>query len=99
MNCVALAVYTPYPNKDNNKTNNLLEHIEYFFLTIFTVECVLKIVAYGFVLHSGAYLRNYWNLLDFAIVMIGLILILILYLSNSFYYYYFLFCFSVYLVQ
>jgi len=24
MNCVALAVYTPYPNKDNDKTNSLL---------------------------------------------------------------------------
>jgi voltage-dependent calcium channel L type alpha-1D len=27
LNCVALAVYTPYPNKDNNKTNNLLVNI------------------------------------------------------------------------
>ena len=24
LNCVALAVYTPYPNKDNNKMNSLL---------------------------------------------------------------------------
>ena len=24
LNCVALAVYTPYPNKDNSKTNSLL---------------------------------------------------------------------------
>lgn len=73
MNCVALAVYTPYPNKDNNEVNAKLEFVEYFFLTIFSAECILKIIAYGFVLHPGAYLRNYWNLLDFLIVMIGFV--------------------------
>lgn len=47
------------------------EKIEYIFLVIFTVECVMKIIAYGFVAHAGAYLRNGWNLLDFTIVVIG----------------------------
>uniref|UniRef100_A0A8D8MH66 Voltage-dependent calcium channel type D subunit alpha-1 n=1 Tax=Cacopsylla melanoneura TaxID=428564 RepID=A0A8D8MH66_9HEMI len=72
-NCVALAVYTPYPNSDSNSTNAYLENIEYIFLVIFTVECVMKILAYGFVAHPGAYLRNGWNLLDFTIVVIGMI--------------------------
>lgn len=71
-NCVALAVYTPYPCSDSNQTNMYLEKIEYVFLVIFTVECVLKIIAYGFVAHQGAYLRNGWNMLDFTIVVIGL---------------------------
>ncbi|EFX89598.1 hypothetical protein DAPPUDRAFT_310458 [Daphnia pulex] len=70
-NCVALAVYTPYPNGDSNITNAYLEKVEYVFLVIFTIECVMKIIAYGFVAHSGAYLRNTWNLLDFTIVVIG----------------------------
>ncbi len=70
-NCVALAVYTPYPNSDSNQTNAYLEKIEYIFLIIFTAECFMKIIAYGFVLHQGAYLRNGWNLLDFTIVVIG----------------------------
>lgn len=47
------------------------EKIEYIFLVIFTVECVMKIIAYGFVAHPGAYLRNGWNILDFSIVVIG----------------------------
>jgi len=47
------------------------EKIENVFLVIFTVECVMKIIAYGFVAHPGAYLRNGWNLLDFTIVVIG----------------------------
>ncbi|XP_055690016.1 muscle calcium channel subunit alpha-1 isoform X4 [Lutzomyia longipalpis] len=72
-NCVALAVYTPYPNSDSNTTNAALEKIEYVFLVIFTAECVMKLIAYGFLLHPGAYLRNGWNLLDFTIVVIGMI--------------------------
>jgi hypothetical protein len=70
-NCVALAVFTPFPNSDSNQTNAYLEKIEYIFLVIFTTECVMKIIAYGFAMHPGAYLRNGWNLLDFTIVVIG----------------------------
>lgn len=72
-NCVALAVYTPYPFSDSNQTNTYLETVEYIFLVIFTAECVMKIIAYGFVMHAGSYLRNGWNLLDFFIVVIGML--------------------------
>ncbi|XP_041350166.1 muscle calcium channel subunit alpha-1-like isoform X2 [Gigantopelta aegis] len=37
------------------------------------MECILKIIAYGFCMHSGAYLRNGWNILDFIIVVIGIV--------------------------
>jgi len=47
------------------------EVAEYVFLAIFTIEAVLKIIAYGFVMHPGAYLRNGWNILDFVIVAVG----------------------------
>jgi len=47
------------------------ELIEYVFLVIFTLEAIMKVVAYGFVLHPGAYLRNGWNILDFFIVSVG----------------------------
>lgn len=70
-NCVALAIFTPYPYNDSNATNSSLEYVEYIFLVIFTSECVLKIIALGFVMHPGSYLRNGWNLLDFFIVVIG----------------------------
>ena len=49
----------------------LQEKAEYFFIVVFTIEAILKIVAYGFAFHPGAYLRNAWNVLDFAIVVIG----------------------------
>lgn len=74
-NCVALAVFTPYPMSDSNATNTALETVEYVFLVIFTTECVMKIIALGFMMHPGAYLRNGWNLLDFFIVVIGLVLV------------------------
>lgn len=68
---MALAVFTPYPMGDSNATNTALETVEYVFLVIFTTECVMKIIALGFMMHPGAYLRNGWNLLDFFIVVIG----------------------------
>ncbi|XP_068234730.1 muscle calcium channel subunit alpha-1-like isoform X2 [Palaemon carinicauda] len=72
-NCVALAVYTPYPHSDSNATNAKLEQIEVIFMVIFTLECMMKIIAYGFAFHQGAYIRSVWNSLDFLIVVIGLI--------------------------
>uniref|UniRef100_A0A8C5FJQ2 Voltage-dependent L-type calcium channel subunit alpha n=1 Tax=Gadus morhua TaxID=8049 RepID=A0A8C5FJQ2_GADMO len=71
-NCVALAVYLPMPEEDSNNTNSNLESLEYIFLLIFSVECFLKIVAYGFLFHADAYLRNCWNILDFVCVSVGL---------------------------
>ncbi|XP_036388275.1 calcium channel, voltage-dependent, L type, alpha 1S subunit, a [Megalops cyprinoides] len=71
-NCVALAVFLPMPEEDTNNTNTNLESLEYIFLIIFTLECFLKIVAYGLLFHADAYLRNCWNILDFVIVFMGL---------------------------
>jgi len=45
--------------------------LEYVFVVIFTGEAIVKIIAYGFVLHPGAYLRNGWNIMDFVIVVVG----------------------------
>uniref|UniRef100_A0A6I8N7W7 Voltage-dependent L-type calcium channel subunit alpha n=1 Tax=Ornithorhynchus anatinus TaxID=9258 RepID=A0A6I8N7W7_ORNAN len=71
-NCVALAIYIPFPEDDSNVTNSNLERVEYLFLIIFTVEAFLKVIAYGLLFHPNAYLRNGWNLLDFIIVVVGL---------------------------
>ncbi|XP_045539714.1 muscle calcium channel subunit alpha-1-like isoform X2 [Papilio machaon] len=72
-NCIALAVFTPYPSGDTNNTNQILEKVEWIFMVIFTGECIMKIIAYGFLFHPGAYLRNTWNSLDFTIVTIGIV--------------------------
>uniref|UniRef100_A0A1I7YEE5 Ca_chan_IQ domain-containing protein n=1 Tax=Steinernema glaseri TaxID=37863 RepID=A0A1I7YEE5_9BILA len=72
-NCIALAVYQPYPAQDSDTKNTILEQIEYLFIIVFTIECILKVIALGFLFHAGAYLRNAWNILDFIIVVIGLV--------------------------
>uniref|UniRef100_A0A8C7TTG3 Voltage-dependent L-type calcium channel subunit alpha n=1 Tax=Oncorhynchus mykiss TaxID=8022 RepID=A0A8C7TTG3_ONCMY len=71
-NCVALAVFLPMPEEDSNNTNSNLESLEYIFLIVFSIECFLKIIAYGFLFHENAYLRNCWNILDFVCVSVGL---------------------------
>ncbi|VDP31784.1 unnamed protein product [Soboliphyme baturini] len=40
---------------------------------IFTIECVLKVIAFGFILHKDSYLRSGWNILDFIVVVSGVI--------------------------
>ncbi|OUC43122.1 transporter, cation channel family protein [Trichinella nativa] len=70
-NCLALAIYQPYSGLDSDFRNTILEMLEYVFIFVFTIECLLKIVAYGFVMHPGAYLRNAWNILDFVIIVVG----------------------------
>ena len=47
------------------------EKTEPYFLGIFCVESTLKILALGFALHRGSYLRNIWNMMDFVVVVTG----------------------------
>ncbi|EDV29728.1 uncharacterized protein TRIADDRAFT_18642, partial [Trichoplax adhaerens] len=82
-NCVALALYQPLPNNDNTLLNENMEKVEYVFLAIFTIESFLKIITYGFAIPSGAYLRNGWNILDFIIVIVGIINIIFTATSSS----------------
>jgi len=42
-----------------------------YFLGIFCVEATFKIVALGFILHKGSYLRSAWNIMDFVVVVTG----------------------------
>uniref|UniRef100_A0A3Q1HZ05 Voltage-dependent L-type calcium channel subunit alpha n=1 Tax=Anabas testudineus TaxID=64144 RepID=A0A3Q1HZ05_ANATE len=82
-NCMALAVYVPFPEDDSNSTNHDLEKVEYAFLIIFTIETFLKIIAYGLVMHQNAYVRNGWNMLDFVIVVIGLFSVVLEFLTKE----------------
>lgn len=45
--------------------------MEIYFVVIFLVEVLLKIVVLGFVLYKGVYLRNIWNIMDFVVVVMG----------------------------
>uniref|UniRef100_G3S767 Voltage-dependent L-type calcium channel subunit alpha n=1 Tax=Gorilla gorilla gorilla TaxID=9595 RepID=G3S767_GORGO len=76
-NCVALAMYLPMPEDDNNSLNLGLEKLEYFFLIVFSIEAAMKIIAYGFLFHQDAYLRSGWNVLDFTIVFLGVFTVIL----------------------
>ena len=43
------------------------------FNSLFIFECVLKIIALGFVMDEGSYLRDSWNKLDFFIVVTSIV--------------------------
>ena len=48
----------------------------YVFTSIFTLECLLKVIAYGFIIDDYSYLRDPWNWLDFIVVVTGLLSLL-----------------------
>ncbi|CAG9865175.1 unnamed protein product [Phyllotreta striolata] len=72
-NCVVLALEEHLPFQDKTMLAQKLEKTENYFLGIFCVEASLKILALGFVLHRGSYLRNVWNIMDFFVVLTGLL--------------------------
>jgi voltage-gated cation channel len=59
LNCVFLAKTEP------------IEEAEFFFLAIYSIEMLIKIVAKGFALNKYTYLRNPWNWLDFLVITSG----------------------------
>ena len=49
------------------------QELDYYFNYLFIVEMVLKIIALGFAMDEGSYLRDSWNGLDFFIVVTSII--------------------------
>lgn len=49
----------------------LSDTFDLVFLILYTVEMMLKIFGLGFILKQGSYLRDYWNILDFTIIVTG----------------------------
>ncbi|XP_010572881.1 PREDICTED: voltage-dependent L-type calcium channel subunit alpha-1F-like, partial [Haliaeetus leucocephalus] len=51
----------------------ILGYFDYAFTSIFTVEILLKMTAFGAFLHKGSFCRNWFNLLDLLVVGVSLI--------------------------
>ncbi|ESO92791.1 hypothetical protein LOTGIDRAFT_119993, partial [Lottia gigantea] len=83
-NCIVLALEEHLPAHDKTPLAVQLEATEVYFLGIFCVEAFLKIVALGFILHKGSYLRNVWNIMDFIVVVTGFITLFASTWSSSF---------------
>uniref|UniRef100_A0AAQ4P9M3 Voltage-dependent N-type calcium channel subunit alpha n=1 Tax=Gasterosteus aculeatus aculeatus TaxID=481459 RepID=A0AAQ4P9M3_GASAC len=81
-----MAIYNPNPVKQNCLTvnrslfifreDNLIrkyDDTEPYFIGIFCFEAAIKIIALGFAFHKGSYLRNGWNVMDFVVVLTGIL--------------------------
>ncbi|ESO01953.1 hypothetical protein HELRODRAFT_161161 [Helobdella robusta] len=83
---VALAAEDPV--FENSERNRILNHFDYVFTGVFTVEMILKtklydlthsplahwqIINLGVIFHPGAYCRDLWNILDALVVVCALV--------------------------
>mmetsp|Transcript_23030 Transcript_23030/g.22378 ORF Transcript_23030/g.22378 Transcript_23030/m.22378 type:complete len:238 (-) Transcript_23030:2853-3566(-) len=73
LSSVLLAIDNPLDDPNGQK-KFILGIFDYILTAAFTIECILKIIVFGFLFnHSDSYLRQGWNQMDFIIVTISLI--------------------------
>ncbi|XP_050972669.1 voltage-dependent R-type calcium channel subunit alpha-1E isoform X4 [Labeo rohita] len=72
-NCIVLALEQHLPGEDKTPMSKRLEKTEPYFIGMFCFEAGIKIIALGFVFHKGSYLRNGWNVMDFIVVLSGIL--------------------------
>ncbi|XP_055645908.1 voltage-dependent L-type calcium channel subunit alpha-1F-like isoform X2 [Falco peregrinus] len=71
LSSVSLAAEDPV--RAHSPRNHILGYFDYAFTSIFTVEILLKMTAFGAFLHKGSFCRNWFNLLDLLVVSVSLI--------------------------
>ncbi|XP_028827231.1 calcium channel, voltage-dependent, P/Q type, alpha 1A subunit, b isoform X6 [Denticeps clupeoides] len=72
-NCIVLALEQHLPDGDKTPLSERLDDTEPYFIAIFCFESGIKILALGFAFHKGSYLRNGWNVMDFVVVLTGIL--------------------------
>uniref|UniRef100_A0A8C4ZFR6 Calcium channel, voltage-dependent, N type, alpha 1B subunit, a n=1 Tax=Gadus morhua TaxID=8049 RepID=A0A8C4ZFR6_GADMO len=72
-NCIVLALEQHLPACDKTPLSERLDDTEPYFIGIFCFEAGIKIIALGFAFHKGSYLRNGWNVMDFVVVLTGML--------------------------
>jgi hypothetical protein len=71
LNSITLGLFDYQDRESKTFYNQTLDRVNMGFTIIYAVEAVLKIVAYGLVKHKTAYLREYWNIIDCTVAIIG----------------------------
>lgn len=69
-NCITLAWESPLDPRGTAKAA-FIDACDWLFLAAFTGELLVKVIAFGFVMHEGSYLRDAWCQLDFVIVSLA----------------------------
>lgn len=65
------------PNLDDQYQKQTISGLLTLISIIFIVECVIKIIAAGFIMGERTYLKDGWNILDFIIVVFSIITMLL----------------------
>ena len=65
-NCILLFIF-----------DEIGKEVELYFLIFYLLEAILKIFGHTFFISKNAYIRDYWNILDFIVVIIGIITLII----------------------
>jgi hypothetical protein len=74
LNSVKLAIDTYFLKSEPDEPAVVVgNYVDTFFNISFAIECFLKIIALGFAMDDGSYMRESWNQLDFFIVMTSLV--------------------------
>ena len=73
----SLALAADDPIAKNEDLVAVLYYADLVFTCVFIFETIVKIIALGFILHPGSFMRSIWNVLDI-IVVVGAILGLVL---------------------
>jgi hypothetical protein len=76
INSILLAIYQQRatPDEDHYWINEFIDNIaDHVLWGIFALECLFKLVGYGLICGPKTYLRDPWNVLDFVVVVSGLL--------------------------
>ena len=58
---------------DPTDQNNFANKTDSYFLIFYAIEAIFKIITFTFYSAEDAYIKDYWNILDFSVVVIGII--------------------------
>lgn len=61
--------YSPRLYSNDYKQSSLASDLDLFFSVCYLLEFILKVIAMGFFTEKNTYLREGWNLIDFAVVI------------------------------
>lgn len=71
LNSLLIASYDYADRLSQTLYNQRLDKIQLALQAIFVIESVMKILAMGFVHRQNSYLRNWWNVIDFIVIILG----------------------------
>ena len=68
---------------DPTDSENIGNEFDQYFLYFYTLEAILKIISFKFFNAEDAYIKDYWNILDFFVVLVGWISLIIERMMNG----------------